>query len=149
MVLLGGGGLGAYQAGVHAGLAEAGVAPDWIAGVSIGAINATLIAGNLPERRVGRLREFWERVFNFMSAASSVAFGVPGFFTLRIPSPFTSIEGNFETLSLYDTRPLRATLEELVDFELINRKTVRLSLGSVNVRSGNSFDNGKTQISHR
>lgn len=166
MVLQGGGALGAYQAGVYAGLAEAGVAPDWISGVSIGAINAALIAGNLPEQRVKRLREFWERVsahapfvpplsldpmrplFNFMSAASSVAFGVPGFFSPRIPAPFISHEGNFEALSLYDTDPLRTSLEELVDFELINRKVVRLSLGAVNVRTGNSvyFDNSKTRI---
>ncbi len=166
MVLQGGGALGAYQAGIHAGLAEAGVAPDWIAGVSIGAINAALIAGNPPERRVERLHEFWQRVsahvpfvppgtldpirplFNFLSAASAFTFGVPGFFTRRMATPFTAIEGNFDTFSLYDTRPLRATLEELVDFDLINQKSIRLSLGAVNVRSGNStyFDNRKTRI---
>ena len=166
MVLQGGGALGAYQAGVHAGLAEAGVSPDWIAGVSIGAINAALIAGNPPEQRVARLRQFWERVsahapfvpplsldpvrplFNFMSAASSVAFGVPGFFSPRLPAPFASPQGNFDALSLYDTGPLKASLEELVDFDLINRKAVRLSLGAVNVSTGNSvyFDNNKTQI---
>jgi NTE family protein len=112
--------LGAYQAGIHAGLAEAGVAPDWIAGVSIGAINAALIAGNPPERRVARLREFWERVsahspfvppvsldairpmLNFMSAASSVAFGIPGFFTPRLTAPFTVSKDNLNALSLYD-----------------------------------------------
>ncbi|WP_238554888.1 patatin-like phospholipase family protein [Paraburkholderia hospita] len=166
MVLQGGGALGAYQAGIYAGLAEAGVAPDWIAGVSIGAINAALIAGNPPERRVARLREFWERVsahapfvppvsldamrpiFNFMSAASSVAFGVPGFFAPRLAPPFTVSEEHLNTLSLYDTQPLGATLEQLIDFDLISSKAVRLSLGAVNVRSGNSvyFDNGKTRI---
>jgi NTE family protein len=166
MVLQGGGALGAYQAGIYMGLAEAGVAPDWIAGVSIGAINAALIAGNPPERRVARLREFWERVsahapfvppvsldamrpvFNFMSAASSVAFGVPGFFSPRPAPPFTVSDEHLNTLSLYDTQPLRATLEQLIDFDLINSKAVRLSLGAVNVRSGNSvyFDNGKTTI---
>ena len=62
LVLQGGGALGAYQAGVFEGLAECGAAPDWIAGVSIGAVNAALIAGNPPERRVARLREFWDRV---------------------------------------------------------------------------------------
>ncbi|HYS63692.1 MAG TPA: patatin-like phospholipase family protein [Paraburkholderia sp.] len=167
MVLQGGGALGAYQAGIYAGLAEAALAPDWIAGVSIGAINAALIAGNPSERRVERLREFWERVsahaplvpppsldpmrplLNFMSAASSVAFGVPGFFSPRIPGPFAAPRASIETLSVYDTHPLRKTLRELVDFELINQgNAVRLSLGAVNVHSGNSiyFDNLKTEI---
>jgi NTE family protein len=166
MVLQGGGALGAYQAGVYAGLAEAEIAPDWIAGVSIGAINAALIAGNPAQRRVERLREFWQRIsahapfmpplpldpmrplLNFMSAASSVAFGVPGFFTPRATGPFAAPQASIETLSLYDTYPLRQTLKELVDFELINQHAVRLSLGAVNVQSGNSvyFDNTKTEI---
>ncbi|OUL76737.1 patatin-like phospholipase family protein, partial [Paraburkholderia hospita] len=87
-------------------------------------------------------------VFNFMSAASSVAFGVPGFFSPRPAPPFTVSDEHLNTLSLYDTQPLRATLEQLIDFDLINSKAVRLSLGAVNVRSGNSvyFDNGKTTI---
>jgi len=163
-ILQGGGALGAYQAGVYAGLAETGETPDWIAGVSIGAINAALIAGNPPERRVARLREFWERVssqstfiptplldqirpmFNRLSAASAIAFGVPGFFSPRFPPPFLALDGSIGALSYYDTAPLKATLEELVDFDLINEKRVRLSLGAVNVRTANSvyFDN--TQI---
>jgi NTE family protein len=166
LVLQGGGALGAYQAGIYAGLADAGVAPDWISGVSIGAINAALIAGNPPERRVARLREFWERVsaqtpfippaymdpmrpmLNFFSAASSMTLGVPGFFVPRMPPPFMAPDGSIEALSFYDTQPLRATLEEMVDFELINRKEIRLSLGSVSVRSGNSvyFDNQKMRL---
>lgn len=166
MVLQGGGALGAYQAGVYACLAEAKIAPDWIAGVSIGAINAALIAGNPPEKRVERLREFWQRIsahapivppqsldsmrplMNFMSAASSVTFGVPGFFSPRMPGLFAASHTSVGTLSLYDTRPLRKTLEELVDFELINQHAVRLSLGAVNVRSGSTiyFDNHNTTI---
>jgi NTE family protein len=166
LVLQGGGALGAYQAGVYAGLAEVGVAPDWIAGVSIGAINAALIAGNPPERGVERLREFWERtsarasfmpsasldpmrpLFNYLSAASAVTFGVPGFFVPRMPPPFMVADGSMAALSFYDTEPLRTTLEELVDFDRINRKEVRLSLGAVSVRSGNSvyFDNRKMRI---
>ena len=165
-VLQGGGALGAYQAGVYAGLAESGEAPDWIAGVSIGAINAALIAGNPPERRVARLREFWEGVssrspfvppslldpmrtmLNRASAASAMAFGVPGFFVPRFPPPFMAPDGSTGALSYYDTAPLKATLEELADFDLINEQQVRLSLGAVNVRTGNSvyFDNTKTQI---
>ena len=166
LVLQGGGALGAYQAGIYAGLAHAGIAPDWIAGVSIGAINAALIAGNPPERRVERLGEFWDRIsahtpfmppaylehlrpmMNAFSAASAVTFGVPGFFSPRVPPPFVSPDGSIEALSFYDTRPLRDTLEQLVDFDLINRKDVRLSLGAVNVRSGNSvyFDNTQMRL---
>ena len=161
LVLQGGGALGAYQAGVYAGLADAGVAPNWIAGVSIGAINAALIAGNVIENRVARLREFWERVsshnpfippstlnpvrpaLNRMSAVSVAAFGVPGFFVPRIPTPLLAPEGTRAALSIYDTTPLLATLSELVDFDLIRNRHVRLSVGAVNVHTGNSvyFDN--------
>ncbi|OAJ53050.1 hypothetical protein A6V36_11825 [Paraburkholderia ginsengiterrae] len=166
LVLQGGGALGAYQAGVFEGVASLGFAPDWVAGISIGAINAALIAGNPPERRVERLREFWNRAsshatfmppasfdtmrpyFNAWSAAQVVALGVPGFFVPRMPPPVAARPGDPSTLSLYDTQPLKATLEELVDFDLINSKHVRLSLGAVNVRSGATvfFDNTKTTI---
>ena len=167
LVLQGGGALGAYQAGVYEGLAEAGKAPNWIVGISIGAINSALIAGNPPERRVERLRAFWERVssyaplelpawfvplkpiFNQVSAASVATFGVPGFFIPRLPPPFFALEGSPGALSFYTTEPLRRTLEELVDFERINRQELRLSLGAVNVRTGTSvyFDNQHTRIS--
>lgn len=166
LVLQGGGALGAYQAGVFAGLSEAGIVPTWIAGVSIGAINAALIAGNPPERRVERLREFWERssswssftppssfdnarpLFNLYSAASAITFGIPGFFVPRPLPPFISPQGSLAALSFYDTEPLRATLSELVDFELLNRKPVRLSVGAVNVCTGESiyFDNTKIEL---
>jgi NTE family protein len=62
LLLQGGGALGSYQAGVYQALAEANLHPDWVSGISIGAINAALIAGNPPERRVERLREFWETI---------------------------------------------------------------------------------------
>lgn len=166
LVLQGGGALGAYQAGVYEGLAEAGVIPDWIAGVSIGAINAALIAGNPPDRRVERLREFWDRVssiaplllpapftvfrpmLNYLSATAATTVGVPGFFKLRIPPPFFASAGSQSALSLYDTAPLKTTLQELVDFDLINRRNVRLSLGAVNIMTGHSvyFDNREIQI---
>lgn len=167
LVLQGGGALGAYQAGVYEGLAECGAAPDWVAGVSIGAINAALIAGNPPERRVERLREFWDRVsaqlpftplasmdsmrpmFDQMSTASAFVFGVPGFFSPRLVPPFFALDGSIGALSFYDTQPLKATLEELVDFSLINLdKGVRLSLGAVELRMGNSvyFDSKTTKI---
>jgi NTE family protein len=161
LVLQGGGSLGAYQAGVYEGMAEQGVAPDWVAGVSIGAINAALIAGNTLERRVERMRAFWDEVssqiplevpafldpfrvaFNRASATAATMFGVPGFFRPRIPPPFLAADGTPDALSVYDTSPLRNTLLELVDFDLINSKKVRLSVGSVDVHTGSSvyFDN--------
>jgi len=162
LVLQGGGALGAYQAGVYEGIAETGLAPSWIAGVSIGAINAALIAGNRRERRVERLREFWERVsssmpliapveldplrisLNRFSAATAATLGVPGFFVPRIPPALLAPDGTPEALSIYDTSPLRETLEELVDFDLLNSEdSVRLSVGAVDVHTGNSvyFDN--------
>ena len=77
-----------------------------------------------------------------------MTFGVPGFFSPRPLSPFFAPDGTIGALSFYDTAPLKATLEELVDFDLINRAEVRLSLGAVNLRNGNSvyFDNSKMKI---
>jgi NTE family protein len=163
LLLQGGGALGAYHAGVYEGLAKAGFAPDWVVGISIGAINSALIAGNPPERRVERLREFWDRVsaqapvvlpdamdfarpaMNRMAAASAMLFGIQGFFAPRVPPPQFAQEGTLAALSYYDTEPLRATLNELVDFDLINsgKGRVRLSLGAVNACTGESvyFDN--------
>ena len=167
LVLQGGGALGAYQAGVYEGLAECGAAPDWVAGVSIGAINAALIAGNPPERRVERLREFWHRVsaqmpfippasmdsmrplLDQMSTATAFMFGVPGFFSPRLIPPQLALDGSIGALSFYDTKPLKATLEQLVDFAYLNREGgVRLSLGAVDLRTGNSvyFDSQNMPI---
>ena len=148
------------------GSRRAGIEPDWVAGVSIGAINATLIAGNPAKLRVQRLSEFWQRVSQFspptlpvgfesmrplmnrMSAASAFVFGVPGFFNPRPVPPFFAPDGSLGALSFYDTAPLKATLEELADFDLINSRQVRLSLGAVNLRNGNSvyFDNSRMRI---
>lgn len=166
LVLQGGGALGAYQAGAFEELASEGFQPDWVTGVSIGAINSTLIAGNPPERRVERLREFWDRAtrgapfvppsgldalrpwLNSLSFAGTATFGIPGFFAPRPVLPFFAPEGTPEALSFYSTEPLKATLEELADFDLINSKRVRLSLGAVNVRTGESvyFDNHRMEI---
>lgn len=166
LTLQGGGALGAYQAGVYEGLAEAGILPTWVVGISIGSINATIIAGNPPERRVERLREFWNLVssyapftpppwlnslrpaLNSLSAAMVMCFGIPGFFVPRFPPPIFTAGDSPGALSIYDTSPLKHTLEELVDFDLINRREVRLSLGAVNVRNGLSvyFDNSRTKI---
>ena len=164
LLLQGGGALGAYQAGVYEALAEAGIAPDWVAGISIGSINAAIIAGNPPESRVGKLRDFWEgvtrsrlgmsedfgswlsrggdaaRAFaNQLSAAAAATAGAAGFFMPRFPNPWFYPPGTIEATSYYDTMPLRATLEALIDFDRINSEhsDIRLSLGAVNVRSGN------------
>jgi NTE family protein len=163
LVLQGGGALGAYQAGVFEGLNAGGISPCWVAGISIGAINAGLIAGNAPEHRVQRLREFWDQTsssvqwpalfateqarpwFSEISASWVAAFGVPGFFAPRFPPPILQPPGSTEAISFYDTGPLRATLERLIDFDRINSPadSVRLSVGAVNVRTGNFtyFDN--------
>lgn len=166
LLLQGGGALGAYQAGVYEGLAEVGAAPTWVVGISIGAINAALIVGNPPELRVERLREFWQRIsvdvgpalpawldslrptVNFMAAMSSLAFGIRPFFTPRVPPPLFAPDGTEQALSVYDTSPLKDTLEALVDFDRINSGPVRLSLGAANVRTGASvyFDTQADQI---
>jgi NTE family protein len=162
LVLQGGGALGAYQAGVYEAFAEAGIEPDWFAGVSIGAINAAIIAGNPPHRRVERLHEFWTQVttnrrwpwfgdagakfvkgetarnlLNQVSANLGLANGANGFFAARMVTPWLQPGGTIEATSFYDTRELKRTLERLVDFDRLNTGTTRLSVGAVNVRSGN------------
>ena len=169
LVLQGGGALGSYQAGVYEALVAEGVEPAWVGGISIGAINAALIAGNPRARRTERLREFWETVssafpdpglrtdgqvratLNGASALHSVVFGVPGFFKPRLPPAPLQPRGAPEALSYYDTAPLRATLEQLVDFERLNSGEVRLSVGAVNVRTGNFiyFDTAKQRVDAR
>ena len=167
LVLQGGGALGAYQAGTYEGMGEQGIAPDWVTGVSIGAINGALIAGNPAQLRLKRLREFWDRVssgvpltgltqfhadriaVNRLSALAALVFGVPGFFTPRVPPALLALDGTPQALSVYDTSPLRQTLEELVDFDYLNcEERVRLSVGSVNVQTGNSiyFDNAERKL---
>jgi NTE family protein len=170
LILQGGGALGAYQAGVYQALAEANLHPDWVAGISIGAINSALIAGNPPKRRVERLRAFWEtvsaqpfgvpylalegrdefthRLINQVSSLGALVGGAPGFFQPRVPPPFLYPNGAPEALSYYDVAPLRATLQDLVEFDLINAGAMRFSVGAVNVRSGNFvyFDNTSHQI---
>jgi len=177
LVLQGGGALGAYQAGAFESLSETRYQPDWVVGVSIGAINAAIIAGNPPKRRVERLNEFWHLVssglpqvsdalsltpwlramteihdtrtaLNQLSAWHAAWLGIPGFYQPRVPPPPFQLPGTPAALSLYDTTPLRETLETLIDFDLLNKGPVRLSLGSVNVRTGNShyFDSSTERI---
>ncbi len=164
LVLQGGGALGSYQAGVYEALATSDYLPDWVAGISIGAINAAIIAGNAPERRVDHLRKFWDEITaptklwpappdgplatwqQSASAVASVLFGQPGFFAPRAPQDFFS-PGKY--LSYYDTSALRGTLERLVDFDRLRQGcATRLSVGAVNVRTGHFayFDSDKIKI---
>ncbi|GAC1607242.1 MAG: patatin-like phospholipase family protein [Ramlibacter sp.] len=164
LVLQGGGALGAYQAGVYAALSETDLQPHWIAGVSIGAINAALIAGNAPKDRVSRLSQFWHLLssgfgqrmpqnwgdratLNQWSAFSATLAGIPGFFR-PVLNPALLLGGAAPLLAYYDTAPLRQTLETLVDVDRINHRGMRLSVGAVNVRTGNSvyFDNTQQRI---
>jgi len=219
LLLQGGGALGAYQAGVYQALMEAEIEPDWIAGISIGAINAAIIAGNPPEARIEKLRAFWETITsgpewgwpqagavavakpewqgagsprapdgwpaagdyaelwrtgleaamsamagaaklfeprggfarslaNQQSALRALGFGAPGFFSPRVLSPWLEPEGTREATSYYDTSALKGTLERLIDFDRLNSGETHLSIGAVNVRSGNFvyFDNTNPRI---
>jgi NTE family protein len=161
LVLQGGGALGSYQAGAYQALCHFDFEPEWVAGISIGAVNAAIIAGNARDKRIEKLKEFWQMVsapvpwhptsknergrvlFNETSAALIATFGVPGFFTPRIPPAPLWPPGSPQAQSYYDTAPLRKTLERLVDFDRINDLKVRLSVGAVSVTSGNFryFDN--------
>ena len=168
LVLQGGGALGSYQAGVYAALANSEYLPDWVAGISIGAINAALIAGNAPQDRVARLAQFWEEVttpslpfaeailagplgghfadhHRNVSSVGSLLSGAPGFFTPRLAHEW--MWGGQPT-SYYDTSSLKSTLERLVDFDRINAQEMRFSVGAVNVQTGvfTYFDNASMTI---
>lgn len=153
-VMQGGGGMGAYQFGVLKGLVEGGFEPDWISATSIGAIQAAIFVGNTPDQRIAKLEEFWDRVslyspfdiwghepmttdhYNKWSSNSALLLGQPGFFHPRWVSPYFQVAGTPATLSFYDTSPLRQTLVDLIDFELLNKSLTRLSLGTVQISTG-------------
>ncbi|HEV2545938.1 MAG TPA: patatin-like phospholipase family protein [Stellaceae bacterium] len=162
LVLQGGGALGSYQAGVYEALSTSQYLPDWVAGISIGAINAAIIAGNPLEKRVERLRAFWEGVTApsslwpvlssvitgdrcRTSSLNALMFGQPGFFA---PRPVMQWLLGVTPTSYYDTSGLKDTLERLVDFDRINAREIHFSVGAVNVRTGNFvyFDNAHTTI---
>jgi len=175
LTLQGGGALGAYQAGVFQGLHEAGVEPNWLAGISIGALNTAIIAGNPPEKRVERLLQFWETIcqpafglplpafiehaffnssdavrkaFTATQAIGALVEGQKGFFVPRFPPPLPTVSGPPQAASYYDTAPLKATLESLCDFDRINSREMRVSVGAVNCGTGNFayFDNTQTTL---
>ena len=176
LVLQGGGALGSYQAGVYEGLVEAGVEPNWIAGVSIGALNTAIIAGNAPEKRVEALRGFWNTICHpldwpgslgawtlpglgmreasrkwasMWAAGRALTEGQPGFFSPRFPLPMAGFgKTTPDAVSYYDTAALRETLLQFADFDRINDGPIRVSVGAVNVRTGNLvyFDNRKMRL---
>lgn len=154
--LQGGGALGAYQVGVLQALHEADYCPEWFVGTSIGAINAGICAGNRPKDRIDRLQEFWHRVassnpldvlpvpddvalnrtLNYWAAQRALLEGQAGFFQPRFPPPHLSWHDDPKLLSYYDTAPLKKTLEELIDFDWLNSGKIRLSVGAVEITSG-------------
>ena len=161
LVLQGGGALGAFQAGVYQGLVEAGLHPDWVSGISIGAINAALIAGNAPKQRLDKLHAFWDQVsqpqdpdffelanswwrgdlargfLNRLKAGGTLFRGAPGFFSPRIPPPYLRAPARSRRRAGTTPRRCASTLERLVDFDRINCGEMRFSVGAVNVRTGN------------
>jgi NTE family protein len=163
LVLQGGGALGAYHVGAYQAMAESSFLPDWICGNSIGAINAAILAGNTPDMRLRKLRDFWHAIswpaprldlghgivrtiFNTFSNAQALTIGQPNFFSPRALSPLVAPPGPPDTVSFYDTAPLLASLPAYADFALINQKAIRLSLGATDVETGNIvfFDNTTT-----
>jgi len=170
LVLQGGGALGSYQAGVYQGLSAAGIEPNWIAGISIGALNAAVIAGNPPEKRIQRLEDFWQTIcqpaifmppveylyswlagadvesrkaFSAFAAWRALVEGQRDFFVPRGLKPWLGGRQGTAESSIYDTAALKSTLERLIDFDRINHGDIRLSVGVVNVRTGHMeyFDN--------
>jgi NTE family protein len=153
LVLQGGGALGAYHMGAYQALNECGLDPHWFCGISIGAVNAAILAGNEPKRRLERLQDFWHGVswpelfapfgpgevrsfFNAASFVQALTFGQPGFFVPRLVNPFIALPATPDKVSFYDTGPLRQTLSRVVDFDRINGQHVQLSLGVTDVGSG-------------
>lgn len=161
LVLQGGGALGSYQAGVYEQLYELDIELDWVAGISIGAVNAAIIAGNRKSDCLEKLKSFWTQVSGWFpdivplpgnemremahlwSAGAVTAMGVPGFFAPHLVNPFWAPEGSNAAISYYDTTPLIKTLDELVDWDRVNHGPMRFSVGAVDVESGNFayFDN--------
>ncbi|MBA2656551.1 MAG: patatin-like phospholipase family protein [Tatlockia sp.] len=172
-VFQGGGALGAYQVGAFRAIQERGYQPNFIAGVSIGAINGAIIAGNAPEDQLDRLTEFWDTIApkvwmnsklwdepidyklfdnlrhlqNQVGAMQSLFFGLEGFFKPRPIPPSIFTHGKPDELSYYDTSELRGTLERLIDFDRINSKKTTLCLGAVNIVSGEMiFFNNQSEL---
>lgn len=161
-LLQGGGALGAYQAGVCEALLEHGSNPDWIVGTSIGAINGAIIAGNAPQDRIAKLHEFWDKIslplpsftgvednvflqesLNFFYSQWATIYGQPNFFSPRLINPLLFIANTPDKISFYDTSELKETLKNVINFDLLNKCHIRLTLGAVRIKGGKAarFDN--------
>lgn len=166
LVLGGGNALGAYHAGAYEQLQGRGIQPNWIIGASIGAVTGAILAGNPPERRLERLRQFWReatlhtsellpyshvkarQIYNGAHAVMATLFGRPSIFRHRFPGLWSVFPWVPNDVALYDQSPLRDTLERLIDFNLLNRAEVRFSAGCVDLETGNEvyFDNRRDEI---
>lgn len=165
VVFGGGNALGAYLAGAYERLLASEIRPDWIIGASIGAITGAIVAGNPPDRRLERLREFWaeatiatpfalfedeklRQYYNGWHVAWSAMFGRPSIFTHRLPGFWGALPGTPNDVALYDHSPLRATLERLVDFDFLNRSDTRLSVCCIDVETGDEvvFNTARDRI---
>ena len=167
LALAGGNALGAYQAGAYEALHERGIEPQWIAGASIGSINGAIIASNEPHCRVQRLRDFWRLAEQFgkpdpslrperqgtslekqMAALQAFLGGRPGLFSPRPAALLSALPGMREQVSLFDTSPLLATLNELVDFEQLTSGNVRLTATAIDAETGDDvfFDTAHSRV---
>jgi NTE family protein len=165
VVFGGGNALGSYLAGAYEEMLQQDIRPSWIIGASAGAITGAIVAGNPPERRLERLREYWaeaavstslaqfgneklRQYYNGWHAAWSAMFGRPTIFTHRWPGFWGALPGTPNDVSLYDHSPLRGTLERLVDFDLLNQSEVRLSVSCVDIETGDEvvFDTRTDRI---
>ncbi|KTC86628.1 patatin-like phospholipase family protein [Legionella brunensis] len=168
-IFQGGGALGAFQVGIYEALHNAGYQLDWVSGVSIGAINAAIVAGNKPENRVAKLKEFWRiistpthfswwdeylenidlrRLYNQLHAHATLFFGQPGFFMPRLINPHFLSNSKPDEISFYDTSLLKETLESLIDFDLLNSGKTRLTLSAVRLKDSQLvlFDTNHQEI---
>jgi NTE family protein len=165
LVLGGGNALGAYLAGSYEYLDEQDVRPDWIVGASIGAVTGAIIAGNAPEHRLARLKNFWaeatqqtwrtrlqeeafRQTYNGMHSATSLLFCRPSIFQRRYPGLWSLLPWVPNDVAIYDHSPLKTTLERLVDFDRLNRAEIRLTIGCIDLESGDEvlFDNTQEEI---
>ena len=165
LVLGGGNALGAYLAGAYHHLHHQGIRPSWIAGTSIGAVTGAILAGNAPDDRLAKLDAFWEeavlhtsthmhstaearQLYNGVHSMLAWLYTRPSMFRHRFPGPWSVLPWMPNDVALYDHSPLRQTLERLVDFDRLNGGEVRLSIGCVDMETGENvyFDNTRQEI---
>ena len=167
--LSGGNALGAYGAGAYEAMHERGYSPHIVSGASIGAINGGIIAGNPPELRIAKLREFWAQAatgsafglapaqgkpreyYNIAHALQTLLMGRPGLFTPRLPGLLSILPGMPPDVALFDSKPLVATLQRVIDFDVLNAAEVPLLIGAVDMETGQPviFDTRKERLEAR